>query len=146
VLKTLDEIVADYSAFRDVRLVKIDTDGCDLRIIMDDLEFFRRTRAAIFLEYDPNLFTAQGVAGPEMFEALRQAGYQTAVFWDNTGDYLAAADLSDRRLIADLDAYYRGRETNRYADVCVFHTCDGDLASAVREGEIEFFTRFRSQG
>jgi len=145
-LKTLDEIVADHPAFRDAKLVKIDTDGYDLRIVMDDLEFFRRARAAIFLEYDPNLFAAQGVAGPEAFEALRQAGYQTAIAWDNIGDYLVSAELSDRRLLADLDAYYRGRSSNRYADVCVLHGCDADLAAAVREGEIEFFSRFRSRG
>lgn len=143
-LKTLDEIVADHPNFRDARLVKIDTDGFDLRIIMDDLEFFRRTRSAVFFEYDPNLSRDQGVTCQAVLEALRQAGYQTAIFWDNIGDYLASADLSDRRLVEDLDAHYQGRASSRYADICVFHDCDADLAAAVREGELQFFRNFRS--
>ncbi|MFW6155129.1 MAG: FkbM family methyltransferase [Planctomycetota bacterium] len=142
-LVPLAQIAAQHPRFESPRLVKIDTDGFDLQIISGDIEFLQAARAAVFFEYDPFLFADQGVGGLEVFRILRDAGYSLAAFWDNWGDYLLTAGLDDVDLLTDLAAYYEGRGGGRYADVCVFHEQDRDVAQILRQGERAFFGKFR---
>ena len=68
---------------------------------------------------------------------MRRGGYRKLIAYDNLGEYLATADLSDSRLLRDLHAF-AGRKVKRYLDLCVFHEDDVDLAEAVRAEALGF--------
>jgi hypothetical protein len=63
----------------------------------------------LFFEYDPHLGAA-----PAIFERLRDAGYETADWYENTGEHVATLELP-----AHLHDDYVGHGGARYADVCV---------------------------
>lgn len=137
-MRPLGEIVRQHPRFGQAKLIKIDTDGFDTKIIESELELLARTKAAVFLEYDPNLLAKIGVDGFSVFESLRGIGYRSAIVFENWGDYLLTADLDNRPLLQDIHSYYTGRRTLRYCDICVFHADDEDLARKAREVELAF--------
>ena len=63
----------------------------------------------LFFEYDPHVG-----AEPHVFERLREVGYATADWYENTGEHVATVELPDH-----LHDRYVGHGSARYADVCV---------------------------
>jgi FkbM family methyltransferase len=106
--KTLGEILEDHPTFAAPALVKIDTDGWDVPIILAELRLLARLRPVLFFEYDPHLG-----AEPVVFERLREIGYRRAVVYENTGELAQTTELT-----ADIHAAYVGHGGARYADIC----------------------------
>jgi len=107
--KPLAQILDEHPAFARPALLKIDTDGMDVPIVLANLSLLERLRPVLFFEYDPHLG-----ASPEVFERLRERGYATADWYENTGEHVARVDLP-----AHLHERYHGHGSVRYADVCV---------------------------
>jgi FkbM family methyltransferase len=135
--RSLASVLADDPAFRAPTLVKIDTDGFDTRIVKGAIDFLAATQPVVFMEYDPHLFAANDPDGFGVFAALRGAGYTDALFFENTGGFLARVRLDDAETLADLHAYYSGRGGHAYCDVCVFPASGADVMQAVRRGELD---------
>jgi FkbM family methyltransferase len=112
--KALGAILDDHPRFARPALLKLDTDGMDVPILLANLELLERVRSTIFFEYDPYLG-----ATPEVFAALGDNGYGRALVYENTGEYRETVDLADEARIAALHAEYTGHEGRRYVDVCV---------------------------
>jgi len=77
---------------------------------------------------------------------LGTIGYQSALVFQNDGDFLLSAPLADDALWLDLDQFYSGRAGEVYGDVCVFHREDRDLHDMLHTGERMWFQRFRANG
>jgi FkbM family methyltransferase len=107
--KALAEILAQHPRFAEPAVVKIDTDGYDVPIILAELDLFARLKPVLFFEYDPYLG-----ADPIVFERLREIGYTRAEVYENTGELARVADLTD-----DIHSTYVGHAGSRYADICV---------------------------
>ena len=107
--KPLSRILADHPAFAEPALVKIDTDGMDVPIVLADLDFLARVRPVLFFEYDPHFG-----ATPDVFERLREIGYRTMDVYENTGELVRTVELP-----GDIHDDYVGHGGARYADVCV---------------------------
>ncbi len=144
--KTLVEIVQARPTFANARMIKIDTDGFDCRIIRNELELLSRLKPILFFEYDPAFYATDSPGSRAVFESLRAIGYACGLVYDNTGDYLLMADLADTALLEDIHHFYSGRDHQRYCDICAFHHDDSDLAEAIRRAELEFFDRLRGWG
>jgi len=142
---SLMEILKSHTRFAQARLIKIDTDGFDLRIVRGALALLSQIKSILFFEFDPAFYTDASAIGRAIFEELHQIGYRDAVFWENTGEYLLTAALSNTPLIEDVGQFYAGRNHLRYCDVCVLHADDHDLAQAIRQSEIQFFRRSATQ-
>ena len=142
--KTLQQILSDYPEFLKSKLLKIDTDGFDCRIIKNEIGLLTETKPVIFFEYDPFLHNKSKDDGLSVFDLLLKAGYSTALFYENTGDYLLTTELDNKNLIADLHYYFSGRKTELYCDIAVFHKEDSDLANRLREIEIKYFSYIRN--
>ena len=142
--KTLEQIISKYPEFGKSKLLKIDTDGFDCRIIKNEVSLLAEMKPVIFFEYDPSLHNKSKDDGLSVFYFLSKAGYNVAVFYENTGDYLLTAQLSNKYLIADLHYYFSGRKTERYCDIAVFHNEDSDVADNLREREIQYFSSIRN--
>jgi FkbM family methyltransferase len=143
-IKRLSDILADYPRFADFKLLKIDTDGYDCRILRGSVDLLARCRPVVFFEYDPHFLTQCSDKGIDVFECLRAAGYGPALVYENNGDYLLSTDLASDAMLLDLHQFYTGRHGQRYMDLCVFHQEDEDLCHRARAGEREYFDDFRS--
>jgi FkbM family methyltransferase len=107
--RTLGAILDDHSAFAEPALLKLDTDGMDVSILLAELELLGRLRPALFFEYDPHLG-----ALPIVFERLRGLGYRDAHVYENTGELARRTTLDD-----DIHSAYAGHAGARYADILV---------------------------
>ena len=107
--KPLAQILEGHPTFSRPALIKLDTDGMDIPILLANLALLEDLRPVLFFEYDPHIG-----ADPAIFERLREAGYRTADWYENTGEHVATVELP-----AHLHEDYVGHRGARYADVCV---------------------------
>jgi len=108
--KPLARVLEEHPSFSEPALVKLDTDGMDIAIILANLDLLARTRPVLFFEYDPHLGAA-----PEVFERLRDIGYRRMHVYENTGEHVRTVELP-----GDIHDEYVGHAGARYADVCVY--------------------------
>lgn len=108
--KPLARILEEHPTFAEPALVKLDTDGMDVPIVLANLELFARARPVLFFEYDPHLG-----ATPDVFDRLLEIGYARMHVYENTGERAETVDLP-----GSIHARYTGHGGARYADVCVF--------------------------
>lgn len=139
------DLLNRHPAFEHARLLKIDTDGMDVAIIRSAMEWIERRKPVLFFEYDPDLQKEHGGGGLDLLHDLFDLGYSTALAYDNKGDYMLTMDLDDRRLLADIDAYFSGRRSLRYVDLCAFHSSDRSVAEHLRAAEIALFRALRAK-
>jgi hypothetical protein len=135
-LSTLDSVLTGYPAFRDAKLLKVDTDGFDCRVLRGAAELLQQARPLLFFEYDPHLLPRNPQAALEVFSWLRGFEYSTVLVYDNFGDYQATIPLSNAEALEDLHACYSGRRGQRYCDLAVVHGEDEGLATSVRTAEL----------
>jgi len=134
----LSQILDNFVAFKHSKLLKIDTDGFDCQILAAELQWLSVARPVAFIEYDPYLTSAQGYDASQIFSKMTSVGYRVVVFWENTGDYLLIAELSDVALLDDIHRYCSRSSGRRYLDIAFVHEEDADLAWRIRESEREY--------
>jgi hypothetical protein len=108
--ESLTRILAAHPAFAEPALVKIDTDGMDVPIVLANLDFLERVKPVLFFEYDPHFG-----ATPDVFERLREIGYRRMDVYENTGELARTLELP-----GDIHDEYVGHGGARYADVCIY--------------------------
>ena len=108
--KPLARILEDHPRFAEPALLKLDTDGMDVPIVLANLELLARIRPVLFFEYDPHLG-----ATPDAFERLREIGYRRMDVYENTGELAQRVDLPGA-----IHDEYSGHGGARYADVCIW--------------------------
>lgn len=108
--KPLEQVLRDHPAFAQPALVKLDTDGMDVPIVLENLDLLARTKPVLFFEYDPHLG-----ATPDVFERLHEVGYRRMDVYENTGELARSVELP-----GGVHDEYVGHGGARYADVCVF--------------------------
>ena len=140
---SLDDLLDRFPVGGMVRLLKSDTDGFEAVILTAAAATLKRHRPVLFFEYDPDMLDQNGIAGTELLEFLNGVGYAACLLYDNFGDLLLAAELQDRRHLEEIDAYFRGRRSERYLDIAAFHEDDLNLYESFRAAELEFFRTVR---
>lgn len=133
--ETLSSVLKNEPSFLFPRMIKVDTDGYDCRILKSEINLLSQTRPVLFFEYDPNYFEYPA-EGLELLERLSEVGYQTALVYENSGDFFVAVDLSDSLLLKDINHYFAGWGGNRYCDICLFHLQDEDISRQLHEEEL----------
>jgi len=136
---SLAELASTYG-YLNAKLVKIDCDGFDGRIIQGALPWIRETRPTLFWECELTGDAVVGGPGRRLFDLLSDAGYWYFAFYSNTGDYITTATADNPSLIDDL-CWYLGLRLNRmqsppaYADVCAIQKSDIEIFELLRKGE-----------
>lgn len=129
-LTTLDACVRDLPDADRYRVLKVDAEGYDCRILRGGMDYIARVRPMITFEYNRANMDAIGEPGLDTLWRLRDAGYHALVYLDLNGRLLLATTLDDEPLIRDLHDYADGREDRlEYVDLCAFHADDADLAA-----------------
>lgn len=142
-VKKLSDVLKDYPSFWQSKMIKVDTDGFDCKILRGAADFLQSAKPIIFFEYDPFFLAEQGDDGISIFNDLSDYGYKKLLIYDNFGDLMLSANIHDYRLLEELHLYFSGRLGHRYCDICVFHTEDSDLFEIAREYEMKFFENIR---
>jgi FkbM family methyltransferase len=138
-VRTLRSILDQYPRFNSTRLLKIDTDGYDGRIIRGDLSFLSERRPVIFFEYDPRLLATQGDDGLSLFTLMREIGYRDLLVYHNTGPLMEPTRTDDAARLATIHASCGRGGNAEYVDVAAYHGQDGDLFAATLRAELEHF-------
>jgi FkbM family methyltransferase len=138
-IKTLDGILGQYARFSKSKMMKIDTDGFDCKIIRGATEFLRQAKPVLFFEYDPFFLKGQGDDGLSTFSLLKENGYSGLLIYDNFGDLMICLPEINMERLEELHLYFSGRDSAQYYDMCAFHAEDRDVFDAARTSELEFF-------
>jgi FkbM family methyltransferase len=141
----LSDLLMRYPDFKQIKMLKIDTDGCDCTILRAELELLSKRRPVLFFEFDPYLFRNHSYDGYRVFDDLCSVGYAYGIFYHNSGDYLLSANLNQNRsIVEDIQGYFSGRRGKSYVDVCLLHHDDLDLGFQIRSAELQYFNRARN--
>ncbi|HCY77267.1 MAG TPA: hypothetical protein DHV28_15215 [Ignavibacteriales bacterium] len=140
IFSKLDTFIKNYNEYKKVKLLKIDTDGFDLKIISGANIFINEIHPIIFFEFDRRLTTDNLI---ETINELRQIGYYRIIFYDNFGNFLLTISVSEIEIIENLIAYISLNNSRIiYFDICIFHIEDEDLFKSVIGNEKEYYSNF----
>lgn len=136
-LVSLDDFVASFDASR-YRILKIDAEGFDTRILRGGRSYLSDVRPAVMFEYNRNNMSAIGEDGLSALTYLGELGYRTALFHDAFGRFVLSLSLQEKDLVRHMHEYADGFNSPvKYFDICAFHAQDEALAQAFVETEVE---------
>lgn len=98
---TAKELRLRHPSFDRIRLIKSDIDGFDCRIVPLLAAAWQDAEPVLFFEYDPAMSRAAGDDSPvAVWDRLEALGYHHVAVWDNLGQPLGHATLSEARAAA----------------------------------------------
>lgn len=142
-LCTLSEVIARHPRFSGAKLLKLDAEGFDCRIIASENELLRRTRPVLFFEYYPTCCEQTGQAAFPVFSQLAALGYSKLLIYENQGRYSKALEIAQMSALTDLHGLLV--QVGGYCDVVAFHAEDSNLADdaqATEEAALSCGTRY----
>ncbi|MDP1676344.1 MAG: FkbM family methyltransferase [Bacteroidota bacterium] len=142
-VSTLTTLLEQHSFFWDSKMLKIDVDGYDCKILRGAKKYLQDTKPIIFFEYSPRYFTLHNDDGFSIFRFLEDLGYFSLLIYEGHGDLLCSTNFAEMRLLEELHYYFSGSGTNRHADICVFHREDSELYHKTRDFELQYYARKR---
>jgi FkbM family methyltransferase len=86
----------------DVAFIKIDTDGFDIKILKDSLDYLKKSLPAILFE-NQIMNSKQLLRANNIFKDLIQIGYKHFSLWDDAGFYITCTSSLD--LLKDFNRY-----------------------------------------
>lgn len=87
---------AAHPDFDEVRLVKSDTDGYDVLLVVAAAAAWADRSPVLFFEFDPDLTRKAGNDRPDqVWDDLAALGYEHVAVWDNVGDPLGRLHVSE---------------------------------------------------
>jgi len=136
-INTLDYFVKKNPEYSSAKILKIDTDGFDGKILRGAKKYLTNSKPVLFFEFDHYLLKENGDNGLKILEDLEKNGYDKIFFYDNNGRLLVTTSLKEKCLISELYRYtYKKTGAFAYYDVCVFHKQDDTLAATSRTSEL----------
>ncbi|MDB5120206.1 MAG: protein containing nucleotide-diphospho-sugar transferase domain [Sphingobacteriales bacterium] len=130
----LDNLLEKFPHFKSSKILKIDTDGYDIRILNGSTKFINKCKPIIFFEFDINFYSSANVL-IDFIKSLEDIEYTQIIVYDNFGRFISKLNLENVSVLKDLIEYTRNSKTIYYYDLCVFHYEDSDLCLALYELE-----------
>lgn len=139
---TLDELSVLNTEFGQSKLLKIDTDGFDLKIIRGGLKYISKINPVLFFEYDFDFLTSIGDDAFSTLKTLYEIGYEHMLVYDNFGRLLFCLHNFDFLIFEQLTNYIEGKKgAIDYYDLCFLHKNDKWLFDDIQKREIEYFKK-----
>ncbi|MDB6139945.1 MAG: methyltransferase, FkbM family [Verrucomicrobiaceae bacterium] len=127
--KTLDETAQSWPHLAQLRFLKCDTEGFDVRVLHGARDLLAGQQPVVLFEYNRDSMAGCGEDGLRVFAFLEELGYGPVLFYDAFGRFLAAADVRQGDLLRDLHDYVEGlKGPVLYYDVLAFARKDEALA------------------
>lgn len=138
---TLDNFINQHKEIEKSKLLKIDTDGFDIKIVRGGLRYIENTKPIIFLEYDTVFFDEQGYSGIPTLLQLENMGYEDIIFYDNLGKLIISTKLSEHMILKQMNNLIDPKERTPfpYYDLAIFHKEDADTAQSFINKEMKLF-------
>jgi FkbM family methyltransferase len=130
---TLSEAVAHHPRFATTKLLKIDAEGFDCRIIAAETKLLKHSKPILFFEYYPTCSELVGQNAFQVFATLSSVGYSVILIYQNLGRYFISLSLDQRDAIQDLHHFIL--DLGGFCDVVAFHCEDQDVAINLRAAE-----------
>lgn len=118
-LVTLDEAIRTTAPDVPAGLIKIDTDGFELDVLLGAADVLERDQPLLFLEYDPPRLRTGGADAGAVRALLRHHGYSTAWLFDNIGNPMWSMALEDDTWFDRIDGFLERRHPDLYCDILV---------------------------
>jgi FkbM family methyltransferase len=112
--ETLEDILDKFPVFKKSKMIKIDTDGFDCKIIRGARDYLSKVQPIIFFEYFPDLLEKQNDDGISVFDTLFEWGYTKMLVYNNLGTFLYSINLDDKVHVQEMHSYFSG---NYYCDI-----------------------------
>ena len=141
---TLDELLSSESVYGAPNLIKIDTEGFELKILRGAKEILSRHQPVLFLEFFPDLIRQQGDTPDALLELLAAHGYEQCVFYDGAGRLLTRAPIRDLDEIRSLRRYCELGHS--FFDVAAFPKTAPELPAQFFASETQFFEHSLGRG
>ncbi len=111
------------------KLLKIDTEGFDLKIIRGADRFLKAVKPVLLFEFNRDNLRVTETNPFEIFSWLLQNGYDQILIYESDGRFMFSSDLKDLRFLKQLYDYIDGSQAKiYYIDLVVFHSEDKWLA------------------
>ena len=136
-LKTLDEVIEENKLEgRNIKLLKIDTEGFDTIILRGCRKTIAKDKPVIYLEYNGESMNKIGEDGLSTLLSLQEYGYKTIHIYDCINNLIMVTTLKNTDSLRQLHEYaHKQKSMIPYYDICVFHDNDDDLSKQFHESE-----------
>lgn len=132
--KTLDKIMNQHADFQQANLVKIDTDGFEIKVLKGGRNFVKKATPVLYLEFTPQLYAQIGEDPMFIFDFLFDNGYHEALLYNNFGKPVEIIETSDRKRIIQLISLIDNNKTYYY-DILTYHSSKKDRYSLIFQKE-----------
>jgi FkbM family methyltransferase len=130
---TLSEALARHPRFATAKLLKIDAEGFDCRIIAAETELLKTSKPILFFEYYPKCSELVGQKAFPVFTTLSSLGYSMILIYQNVGSYFMSLTLDQVEALEDLHHFISDQDA--FCDVAAFHSEDLEIAINLRTAE-----------
>lgn len=133
----LDTLISRHQDdFANVKVLKTDTDGFDLKVLRGAWNFLKERSPVLFFEYDRVFIQKQNDDGFLMLKRLGEIGYKRLFFYDNTGRFITSLTIDQIDAIECLHDYIKDYKAPfEFYDICIFHSRDDQDALSFFEEE-----------
>ncbi len=142
-VRSLENILEEYSDFSKSKVLKIDTDGFDTLILRGCSNYLKNVKPVLFFEFDPYLVRKNNDDPFTFISYLESCDYKYLMFYMNNGDFLLSCEITQKDIINQLIHYFSGRNIAIFTDVCAFSSSDKELYELSVKNEIEHFRKAR---
>jgi FkbM family methyltransferase len=111
------------------KLLKIDTEGFDLKIIRGAGDFIRHIKPVILFELNRENLAVTEKDPFSIFHWLLDQSYDTVLFYESDGRFMFSSNLDNHTFLRQIYDYADGYHAKiRYLDIVAFHKDDDRLA------------------
>jgi len=125
--ETLDRLVHGLDKSPNIKLLKVDTEGYDLRIIKGAAGILQQDKPVLTFELNRETIEPLGDPVGDFYDFLVSRGYHHFILSDPGGRLVGALGQNHKALFLDLYQYSYLGQPIYYFDVWAFHQDDGDL-------------------
>lgn len=125
--QTLDQVVQGLTRQARIKLLKVDTEGYDLRILRGAAGILERDRPVIAFELNRENVEPLGDSVGDFYDYLVNLGYHHFILNDTVGRVICALNEQTKSVFLDLYQYSNLGQPIYYFDIWVFHQSDKGL-------------------
>jgi FkbM family methyltransferase len=132
-MRSLAQLLEAHPRFSDAKLLKIDTDGFDAKIVLGASDVISAMKPIVYMEYSPADSVAVEAECHAMIERLKDIGYAFFHVFDNFGNHMLRVPAEQSDHLDALNAYVRSsrkdlRPSIFYYDICAITLVDKDIS------------------
>ena len=136
-VKTLNDIINKNILLGPFNILKIDTDGFEIDVLNSGEKFLKEYKPLIYFEFTPQLYAANGQDYKDIFNLLKECGYNESLFYNNFGEVIKKINIYDYSEIEEM--VNKIDEKNiYYYDILIYHK-DKNEYSKILESELNLF-------